>query len=319
MSEIEILIRSTKRLTGLMIIIIIILITTAILHFGVSMRRFSAEPSTMPSYDEGTLIAYGRELIEHTSLFLGPRGTVRRISNGMNCQNCHLEGGTKAFSANFIATAATYPKFRKRSGIVESLHKRINDCLERSLNGKALAVDTREMQAMIAYIKSLGLNAKAGSEVVGAGLISLPLLERPASPDAGKGVYVKRCVVCHGAEGEGKRDKDNGEWLYPPLWGPNSYNTGAGLFRISKFAAFVKANMPYGASHRSPVLSDEEAWDVAAYVNSMPRPHRLFAGDWPDVSSKPMDYPFGPYADPYPETQHKFGPFGPIVSNRRGQ
>ena len=67
--------------------------------------------------------------------------------------------------------------------------------------------------------------------------------------------------------------------------------------------------MPNGASFDNPILTDEEAWDVAAYVNSMPRPHKTFAADWPDISAKPFDHPFGPYADDFTEQQHKLGPF----------
>jgi thiosulfate dehydrogenase len=84
------------------------------------------------------------------------------------------------------------------------------------------------------------------------------------------------------------------------------------LFRLSKLASFVKYNMPYGATYANPQLSDEEAWDVAAYINSQPHPEKKFAYDWPNISTKPVDYPFGPYADNFSEKQHKYGPFDPI-------
>ena len=100
---------------------------------------------------------------------------------------------------------------------------------------------------------------------------------------------------------------------YPPLWGDKSYTEAAGLFRMSRFAGYVKANMPFGASFQNPQLSDEEAWDVAAFVNSQPRPkHRFLSQDWPDISKKPVDHPFGPYADTFSEQQHKYGPYQPI-------
>ena len=89
---------------------------------------------------------------------------------------------------------------------------------------------------------------------------------------------------------------------------------GAGLFRLSRFAGYVKANMPQGASWERPQLTDEEAWDVAAYVNAQPRPTKDLSTDWPDIAKKPVDHPFGPYKDPYSEQQHKFGPFGPIAA-----
>ena len=101
---------------------------------------------------------------------------------------------------------------------------------------------------------------------------------------------------------------------YPPLWGKKSYNEGAGLFRMSRFAGYVKANMPFGANFQNPQLSDEEAWDVAAYVNSQPRPkHPFLDTDWPSIAKKPFDHPFGPFSDTFPEAQHKYGPYGPIV------
>jgi thiosulfate dehydrogenase len=103
------------------------------------------------------------------------------------------------------------------------------------------------------------------------------------------------------------------EYIYPPLWGKNSYNDGAGLYRLSRFAGYVKSNMPLGATHKTPQLSDEEAWDVAAYVNSKPRPHKDQSQDWPDAAKKPIDFPFGPFADKFSEEQHKYGPFEPIA------
>lgn len=268
--------------------------------------------SEIPASPEGDFVRYGRELVAHTSRYLGPQGTVRHVSNGMNCQNCHLEAGTKPFAANYSAVASTYPRFRARSGTVEGFAKRINDCFERSLNGVALAPDSREMKAMIAYFKWLGKDVRRGEIPAGAGLRAPKELRRAASPSKGRANYRKHCATCHGEDGAGVKASDGVEWTYPPLWGPDSYNTGAGLYRLSRFAAFIKANMPYGAAYDQPVLTDEEAWDIAAFVNSMPRPVKNFPNDWPDLSAKPIDHPFGPYADSYPEEQHKYGPFQPI-------
>ena len=109
-------------------------------------------------------------------------------------------------------------------------------------------------------------------------------------------------------------------YTYPPLWGPNSYNSGAGLFRLSRFAGYVRDNMPLNqATHNAPALSDAEAWDVAAFVNSRPRPNKDLSSDWPNIAKKPIDHPFGPYADGFSEAQHKFGPFKPIIEARKKQ
>lgn len=261
---------------------------------------------------EADLVWYGHELIAHTAVYLGPQGKVKAISNGMNCQNCHPRAGTKLFGNNFSAVASMYPRTRARSGKLESMEKRINDCLERSLNGKPLENDSREMRAMIAWFVWVGQDVPKGVTPRGAAVPDLPLLGRPADPVKGKAVYEKFCRVCHGPSGEGIKTAGSTEWTYPPLAGDDSYNAAAGLYRLSRFAGYVKANMPYGTEYDNPVLSDEQAWDVAAYVNSLPRPHRTFADDWPDISKKPFDHPFGPYGDPFSEIQHKYGPFGVI-------
>jgi thiosulfate dehydrogenase len=318
---IRIFLKARYRLT------VIVLVLTMLVAFilAITHRNFLDQASppkasvwVSPDFSEITLapnhdvIEYGKQLIEHTSAYLGPNGKVMKISNGMNCQNCHLQSGTKIFGNNYSAVASTYPKFRPRSGTIESIEKRINDCIERSLNGKPLNENQKELKAIAAYILWVGRSVEKGKAPEGAGLMSLPFLDRAASPVNGKLVYVQHCEKCHGAKGEGKLSTDSAEWIYPPLAGPNSYNTGAGLFRISRFAGFVKANMPYGISFQTSILSDEEAWDVAAFVNSLPRPIKKFTQDWPDISTKPFDHPFGPYADVYDEKTHKFGPFAPM-------
>ncbi len=269
-------------------------------------------------------IYYGRDLIANTSIHLGPNGKVKKISNGMNCQNCHLEAGTKPFGNNYMAVASTYPKFRERSGGIESIYKRVNDCFERSLNGSALDTNSKEMQAIVAYIKWLGkdipkgdLAAGKAGKPKGSGIKELAFLNRAADPEKGKIVYSLKCKSCHGETGSGKMNSDNLSYQYPPLWGDNSYNHGAGLLRLSRFAGYVKYNMPQGASFENMQLTDEESWDVAAFVNSQPRPKKDLSKDWPKTSGKPVDHPFGPYADKFSETQHKYGPFEPIAAAKK--
>lgn len=274
--------------------------------------------SSISDKNQKAIIEYGRELITHTSKYLGPNGSVLKISNGMNCQNCHLEAGTKTFGNNYGSVFANYPKFRARSGTVENIYKRVNDCIERSLNGKALDTNGREMQAIKAYISFIGGNVEKGKKAEGSGLKDLAFLNRAADPLKGREVFAAKCQNCHQADGYGLLLPDKTEYQYPPLWGNNSFNDGAGLFRISNFAKYVKYNMPQGVNHDSPQLTDDEAWDVAAYVNSQPRPHLAVPADWPDISKKPIDHPFGPYSDKYTETQHKFGPFT-LIEKERGK
>lgn len=273
--------------------------------------------NTLPSDSKGEEIRYGRELIVHTSDYLGPKGTILQMSNGMNCQNCHLDAGTKPFGNNYSAVASTYPKFRARSGTQETIEKRVNDCFERSLNGATLKEDSREMKAIVAYIHWLGTDVKKNEVPLGAGLTELVFLDRAADPLKGKMVYEEKCTVCHGKNGEGIANAGNTGWTNPPLWGENSYNNGAGLFRLSRFAGYIKTNMPLGATADEPQLSDEEAWDIAAYVNSMDRPGKDLSKDWPDISKKPLDHPFGPFSDGFDEKQHKYGPFLPIKEKHK--
>lgn len=281
-------------------------------HAADTMWRGWNKYQIVTGTDSGNLVWYGHELIANTSYYLGPEGIVAPISNGMNCQNCHLEGGTVPFGNNFGKVYATYPKFRARNNGVQTIYDRINDCLERSLNGKTMDSSAHEMQAIYAYIKWLGEDIPKGAAKGGTSLMKLTYLDRAADTIAGKQVYLNNCQTCHGANGKGQLNGTGTGYVYPPVWGEHSYNDGAGLYRISSFASFVKNNMPFGADYHNTKLTDEQAWDVAAFVNSRPRPHKDQTADWHDIAQKPIDFPYGPYADGFTEEQHKFGPFQPI-------
>ncbi|HUQ96555.1 MAG TPA: c-type cytochrome [Chitinophagaceae bacterium] len=284
-------------------------------HLKESAEWQTPDDATIPEGDAGNLIRYGKELIAHTAVYLGPKGKVAAITNGMNCQNCHLEAGTKNFANPFSAVAATYPRYRPRSGTVETVQFRINDCMVRSLNSQVLDSQSREMQAMAAYINWVGSGVRKGTKPVGSGIEPLPFLPVAADTVKGEMVYRQKCQRCHGRAGEGLYEADSVSFVIPPLWGAHSYNTGAGLYRLFQFATYVKNNMPFGATFSKPQLTTEEAWHVAAFVNGQPRPRKVFAADWPDITKKPIDFPFGPYADTFSETQHKYGPFAPMQPN----
>ena len=181
------------------------------------------------------------------------------------------------------------------------------------MNGKALEKNSPEMIAMAAYIRSLGArNAAMGASLRKAkepGAFKTP--KRAASLPAGKKVFMDRCAQCHGADGLGllaTENKANG-YVFPPLWGPDSFNDGAGMHRVLTAARFIKARMPLG----SATLNDDDAFDVAAYINAQPRPEMPnLDQDYPDRTAKPVDNGYGPFADSFPVEQHKFGPFAPI-------
>jgi thiosulfate dehydrogenase len=151
----------------------------------------------------------------------------------------------------------------------------------------------------------------------GTGIYKLPYLNRAADPTKGKLAYQQKCQSCHGSDGQGQLANNGILFEYPPLWGEHSYNTGAGLYRISRFAGYIYSNMPWNKTqHSNPALSIEECWDIAAFVNSQPRPERDLSKDWPDISKKPVDHPFGPFHDGFSEREHKYGPFEPILAKR---
>lgn len=262
------------------------------------------------------LIIYGKDLIKNTAYYLGPKGTVAALTNGMNCQNCHLNAGQQLYANSYFAVAANYPRFSARSGTVETIVHKVNDCMERSLNGAKLDTTSKEMQAIVAYIKSVGSNAPQVSPSAASGTQPLAYLERAANPANGNLLYHQKCVQCHGQNGEGLPVADSSVYIYPPLWGLHSYNVSAGIFKISKLAGFIKNNMPYGATYEAPQLTGEQAWDIAAFISSQPRNTKIFAADWPVISKKPFDYPFAPYSDHFSEKQHKYGPFKAIVASK---
>lgn len=258
---------------------------------------------------------YGRQLLRETGALIGPDHPdpeMRYSGTSMACASCHLEIGTKPGTLTLLTAAEKYPRFSGRDGGERDLRDRINGCMQRSMNGRPLPRDSVEMIAMEAYVNSLGDAWDAMGESRRAPDEQPAFVEpdRAARPEAGRAVFERRCSVCHGADGAGLRAADiEGGYVFPPLWGPDSFNNGAGMARVLTAAMFIKARMPLGQAD----LTDDEAYDVAAYVNSNPRPGMAgLDADYPDRATKPIDSPYPPYADPFPQEQHKYGPFAPI-------
>jgi thiosulfate dehydrogenase len=216
-----------------------------------------------------------------------------------------------------IGVYGIFPQYIARENEVRTLEERIEGCMERSMNGRILPIGGKEMKALMAYIQFLSTGVPVGKAPQGRGSPPLPLLTRAADPKRGAAVYQANCAACHQPDGQGKRNGVPGDakgYMFPPLWGPDSFNDGAGMHRVITSATFIHANMPYGTHYDAPVLSNDDAWDVAAYINSQTRPHRDHLDtDYPDRSKKPVDAPFPPFADNFPLEQHRLGPFQPII------
>lgn len=266
-----------------------------------------------PETAEGKLAAYGKSLITDTYSLLGPNSSKPTSGNRLACASCHLNAGTKSFAAPYIGLTGVFPIFIGREGKVESLEERINGCFERSLNGKALDVSSTEMRAIVTYMKHLSSGIPIGKRIQGQGFTAFTAPARAANPVNGAKVYEKHCISCHGDNGQGvlgSKGNREGGYLFPPLWGPDSFNDGAGMARVITAAKYIKGNMPFGTKASAPVLTDDEAFDVAAFINSHPRPEKANKeNDYPDRSKKPKDSPYPPYADSIPQTQHKYGPY----------
>ncbi len=312
-----------KQMRRTIILLVFLIVTFASIKYYFSYKKVQSKiawigpdinTDTTINGEQRALISYGHELIAHTSKYLGPNGTVAKITNGMNCQNCHLNAGNQPWGNNYGAVYSTYPKYRDRSGKIESIYKRVSDCMERSLNGKAIDSNSREFTAMYAYIKYLGRDVEKNTKPNGSGIEKPNLLSRAADSSKGHVIYIAKCQICHGNNGQGQILATNDEFVYPPVWGEHSYNDGAGLYRISNLAGYLKNNMPFlQTSHQKPALTDEQCWDLAAFINSQPRPHMNQSKDWPNISKKPFDYAWGPYADSFSEEQHKYGPYQNIL------
>jgi len=265
------------------------------------------------------LIQRGRDLITATYAHIGPdvAGRSSRFAgNNLACGNCHLGAGVKKFGLPIFGLAADFPAYSARSGAEISLPDRINNCMTRSMNGRPLPLESPEMRAIVAYIDFLSAGVRKGEKLSGLGAGSMPELDRAAEPARGKPVYERYCQGCHNVDGQGVLRGSAGDafgYAFPPLWGAGSFNDAAGMARLITAGNFAHSNMPDGVDYLYPRLSPEQAWDVAAYIVSQPRPHKAGAEqDFPDLLPKPVDAPYGPYADGFSEEQHKYGPFGPI-------
>jgi thiosulfate dehydrogenase len=228
-------------------------------------------PSESEVKDEEVLrsLRRGRALMRHTRDSL-----PSFVGSKLACVSCHVRDGTQKNAMSLIGVYSRFPQYRTRTARVDVLEDRVNDCFERSLNGRALDRSSTEMRDFITYIAFLSRGVPAGAHVEGSQ--GSPPIEPPLVGDTARGaqLYATTCGICHGVDGQGSN-------AAPPVWGPHSFNVGASMARVRTAAAFIRAAMPLT---QPGSLSPQQAFDLAAYINSHQRP---------DFSRKHLDWPRG--------------------------
>ena len=282
------------------------------------------EIDSLPEGPYRALVVQGHELSTRTFAVIGPevKNLRKRFAgNNLACTSCHQAGGAKPFAIPWVGVTATFPQYRGREDQISTVEERINGCMERSMNGRPLPLDAPEMKAFTTYIAFLSRGVPVGAQIEGAAVLQSAVPNRRADAVAGSVVYVAKCAVCHGTDGMGKRTGRRGDaqcYIFPPLWGPDTFNNGAGMNRLLTTTRFIRQNMPLGASHTATVLNDDEAYDVAAFMLSKPRPIKSHLdADFPARWNKPIDAAFAPYLRGATADQHRYGPFPPLAEKQR--
>jgi len=232
--------------------------------------------SEIPIGPMGASIRRGLALLRHT-----PDSLPSNAPSGLRCFSCHLRDGAQAGAFPLVGVYSRFPQYRTRNAMINLIEDRVNDCFERSLNGTALPAGGRDMRDIVAYLAFISRGISPPGEVAGMGFRDYGHL----TPDTtqGRSLFQETCTRCHGGQGEGTS-------LAPPLWGPRSFNIGAGLARLYSAASFIKDNMP---NDRVVTLNDQQAVNVAAYMLAQPRPDfARKAEDWPNGDPPPdVAYP----------------------------
>jgi thiosulfate dehydrogenase len=223
--------------------------------------------TAIPSGPLGESIKRGLALVEHT-----PDSLPKYVGGNLRCTSCHLDRGLRPNAAPLAGVHNRYPRYIERSGAVVPLEDRVNYCFTRSLAGRALPPRSREMVDIIAYLAFISRGAAASGHVAGEGMPKMAALV--ADSARGHAEFAANCARCHGADGAGIA-------VVPALWGAKSYSVGASMARMERAASFIRHNMPFD---KPGTLTDQQAFDIAAYVNSHARP---------DSPGKELDWPKG--------------------------
>jgi thiosulfate dehydrogenase len=248
-------------------------------------------PLTDPSLDDSKL---SKEIKRGFRIFTNTPKEAPRLAPGkMSCNNCHLNAGQRERSLPLVAVAGMFPEYNRRSGRLYSLGDRIVDCFLRSENATGSIEDelptttSDEVLAVSAYITWLARGHEVGQNPSWRGQNTIPnsslIPIEKLDTQKGEALFMEHCTNCHGEDGQGVQigDKKAG-----PLWGPESWNDGAGAARVYTLAGIIRYSMPYLDPGR---LSDEEAQNVAAFINSKPRPSYPFKQQDYRTEKRPVD------------------------------
>ena len=237
-----------------------------------------------PSLDEIPEGPFGEAILRGRDIFINTPAAANAgdyVGNGLSCSNCHMDEGREALSAPMWAAYTRYPMYRKKNDQINTMEDRVMGCFTFSMNAQHSVAGGppphgsdiyRDLES---YFYWLATDAPTGEQMKGTGFGKVEPTALGYDFDRGEAVFKANCAVCHGADGAGQTDA-NGRIVFPALWGEASYNWGAGMARIDTAAAFIKRNMPLSQQGR---LTDQDAWDVAAYINSFERPKDPRQGD----------------------------------------
>jgi len=225
--------------------------------------QFTPPPeSAIPNNEFGKIVREGESIFMHT-----PEKAGKFVGNNLNCASCHLDAGRRPNSAPMWAAYVIYPAYRAKNGHVNTLAERLQGCFRFSMNGKAPPPDDAVLTALQTYMFWLASKAPTGVKLAGQGYPKLAAPAQKADYVRGSEVFGQYCATCHGAKGQGQKQGDH--WVFPALWGPDSYNWGAGMHQINNAAGFIMDNMPLG---QAGMLTVQQAWDVAYFMNAHERP-----------------------------------------------
>lgn len=232
--------------------------------------------SAIPNDELGASIRRGLALVTRTTDSL-----PRYAPGNIQCASCHIDAGRRRDAAALIGVTARFPKYMDRTGAVIPIEDRINYCFTRSLAGKRLPNDSREMQDIVAYLAFISTGVPQGARVKGESMPKMPKLTGDTT--RGAQIFATTCAMCHGVDGQGNAP------VIPAIWGPKSYSIGASMAREERAATFIRHFMP---QNKPGSLTDQQAYDVAAYINAHSRPDSPGKeNDWPRGGT-PADVPY---------------------------